>query len=92
MGEIQRHHVTHHLSPELRELLEAIKPGPPGQPMPDPGPDHGPEVEYWAFYDPRQDTPVTAYLDPQNQVRHVPVGRATEVPKTWRRIYLEVKE
>lgn len=43
----------------------------------------------WSFHDPRQGCDVVAYLDPRNLIRHVPITRATDVPKTWRRVWLE---
>lgn len=46
-------------------------------------------LEPWTFHDPRQACEVVAYLDPQNQVRHVPTTRASEVPKAWRRMWLQ---
>ena len=49
-------------------------------------------LEPWAFHDPRQACEVVAYLDPQNQVRHVPTTRASEVPKAWRRMWLQPRE
>lgn len=49
-------------------------------------------LEPWTFRDPQQGCDVVAYLDPQNQIRHVPTTRATEVPKTWRRMWLEPRE
>lgn len=88
MGEIQRHHVTHHMSPELRDLLRraiAERPTPPDTPEPA---TNGPHVELWTFHDPRQACEVAAFLDPDNQVRHVPVSRIPDAPKTWRQIYL----
>jgi hypothetical protein len=92
MGETQRHHVTLHPSPELQKLLAAIRPLPPESPPADPGPDLGPQIEHWTFHDPRQACDVVAFLDPQNQIRHVPAGRAHEVPQTWRRVFIEVRE
>ena len=46
-------------------------------------------LEPWTFHDPRQACEVVAYLDPQNQIRHVPTTRASEVPKAWRRVWLQ---
>ena len=49
-------------------------------------------LEPWAFHDPRQACEVVAYLDPQNQLRHVPTTRASEVPKAWRRVWLQPRD
>lgn len=100
MGDIQRHHVTHHLSAELRDLLKAavvilgkLEPPPaPAAADPEPEPDRGPKIEHWAFHEPQIRRDVVAFLDPQNQVRHVEAARAHEVPSTWRRIFIEVSE
>lgn len=93
MGEIQQH--VHNLGPEtldaMRDMLAALRTG---------GPTHDPscvtaQTPYdlglipWQFHDPRQKVDVVAYVDDRNQVRHVPTTRATEVPKTWQRVWLE---
>jgi len=49
-------------------------------------------LEPWLFYDPHQKIDTMAYVDDRNQVRHVPSNRATEVPKAWRRVWLEPRE
>lgn len=87
--------VEHALDPEaaelLRELVAAFAPPAPAEPRPAQTPyDIG--LEPWAFHDPRQKVDVVAYLDPQNQIRHVPITRASEVPKAWRRVWLESRE
>lgn len=46
-------------------------------------------LEPWSFHDPSQKCDVVAYIDDRNQVRHVPVSRSSEVPKAWRRVWLE---
>ncbi len=99
MGEIQRHHVTHHLSAELRALLKAtvgilgkLEPPPPPAPEATSPDTDTPEIEHWMFYDPRQRCDVVAFLDADNQIRHVPANRAHEVPKTWRRVFIEVED
>lgn len=46
-------------------------------------------LEPWSFHDPGQKCDVVAYIDDRNQVRHVPVSRSSEVPKAWRRVWLE---
>lgn len=46
-------------------------------------------LEPWAFHDPAQKCDVVAYIDDRNQVRHVPASRSSEVPKAWRRVWLE---
>lgn len=46
-------------------------------------------LEPWSFHDPAQKCDVVAYIDDRNQVRHVPVSRSSEVPKAWRRVWLE---
>lgn len=51
-----------------------------------------PRVEPWAIYGPREKETLVAFLDGDNQVRHVPLSRSTEAPKGWRRIYLEVAD
>lgn len=43
----------------------------------------------WQFHSPAHGGDVVAYIDDRNQVRHVPTTRATEVPKTWLRVWLE---
>jgi hypothetical protein len=43
----------------------------------------------WVFHDPRQGCDVMAYVDDREQVRHVPSTRATEVPASWRRVWLQ---
>lgn len=77
-------------APEALEALRALganRSG-PAEPAPAQTPyDLG--LEPWAFHDPRQKCDVVAYLDPQNQLRYVPATRATEVPKTWLRVWLE---
>lgn len=97
MGEIQRHHVTHHASPRLEKMLGeliAAFAATAEAPQPDVEPDDyspvptQPHVEWWTFHDPRQACEVAAFLDPDNQVRHVPVSRIPEAPKAWRPIYL----
>lgn len=46
-------------------------------------------LEPWSFHDPSQKCDVVAYIDDRNQVRHVPVSRSSEVPRAWRRVWLE---
>jgi len=53
---------------------------------------HAPAVEPWAFFSPSHDGDVVSYLDDRNQIRHVPVKRMTEVPRAWRRLYVEVRD
>lgn len=86
MGETQRHIVTHHLSPELRDLLHAIVPDPDVS-IDDPTPAQ-PRLEPWTFYSPVHQRDVYAFVDDTQQVRHVPVDRCNDVPKAWRQIYL----
>jgi len=43
----------------------------------------------WTFHDPQQRCDVMAYVDDREQVRHVPTTRATEVPASWRRVWLQ---
>jgi hypothetical protein len=82
----QRH--VHTLDPEqFQAIINAFtNTFEPATPQPEPLP--APNVVPWTFRDPRQQCEVAAYLDPQNQVRHVPVSRATDVPKTWRPLLL----
>jgi len=49
-------------------------------------------LEPWTFVDPQRRTEVVAYLDDRGQLRHVPTTRASEVPKAWRRVWLEPRE
>lgn len=44
--------------------------------------------EPWQFHSPHDKLDVVAFVDDAQQVRHVPVTRADEVPKAWRRILL----
>jgi hypothetical protein len=46
----------------------------------------------WVFHDPRQRCDVMAYVDDRDQVRNVPTSRATEVPASWRRVWLQPRE
>jgi hypothetical protein len=46
----------------------------------------------WVFHDSRQRCDVMAYVDDREQVRHVPTSRATEVPASWRRVWLQPRE
>lgn len=46
-------------------------------------------LEPWTFHSPSHKADVMAYVDDRNQVRHVPLTRTSEVPKTWRRVWLE---
>lgn len=48
-----------------------------------------PNAEPWRFHSPSAGADVAAYLDDHNQVRHVPTTRVTDVPKHWRRIYVD---
>jgi len=96
MGEIQRH--VHSLSAEtLREIdgivsrvIEAYAPSPAdATAAPTSRNPYDIGLEPWAFHDPKQKCDVVAYIDDRNQVRHVPVSRSSEVPKAWRRVWLE---
>ena len=92
MGEILIEHV-HRFDPNQFENLLALfaPPAPPAEPRPAQTPyDLG--LEPWAFTDPRQQCEVVAYVDGQQQIRHVPTTRASEVPKAWRRVWLEPRE
>lgn len=44
--------------------------------------------EPWTFHSPQEKRDVVAFVDDRNQVRHVPVDRADDVPATWRMILL----
>jgi hypothetical protein len=46
-------------------------------------------LEPWTFHSPSHGGDVMAYIDDRNQVRHVPTTRTSEVPKAWRRIWIE---
>lgn len=46
-------------------------------------------LEPWAFHSPSHGCDVMAYIDDRNQVRHVPTSRTSEVPKAWRRVWIE---
>ena len=78
----------------LVEALKTLRPEP--EPAPDePEPAQTPYdlgLEPWTFHAPRENCDVVAYVDPQNQLRHVPTTRATEVPKSWRRVWLQPRE
>jgi hypothetical protein len=95
MGETAaRQTLTHRLDPDqfstLVDLL-AAKPL-PATPEAAAGTSRNPHdigLEPWSFHDPAQKCDVVAYIDDRNQVRHVPVSRSSEVPKAWRRVWLE---
>lgn len=94
MGETQQpiEHV-HRLDPEQFAAFIAAISTP--VPLDDPRPAQTPYdlgLEPWTFHDPRQACDVVAYLDPQNQVRHAPTTRAAEVPKAWRRMWLQPRD
>ena len=93
MGETIEH--VHRLADDqfedLRELLGRLA-GPPQ--VPADGEMHAVTpydlgLEPWAFHDPRQRVDVVTYVDDRNQLRHVPTTRAGEVPRHWRRVWLE---
>lgn len=92
MGEIQRH--THKLDEaQLDLLLNALRAAlTPPPAAPDDGHARTPYdagLEPWAFHSPTHGGDVMAYIDDRNQVRHVPTTRTSEVPKAWRRIWIE---
>jgi len=70
---------------QLRAIINAIR---PPAPAPVDQSEAADPYEPWTFYDPKRQSEVTAYLDPQNQLRHVPLGQIPDVPKTWRRVLL----
>jgi hypothetical protein len=93
MGEPQEH--IHSFNPtQLKAIIEALTPQAPAPEPPAEAPlltlatllEAG--VEPWTFHDPHQKCDVTAFLDPQHQIRHVPTSRSSEVPNTWRRVLL----
>jgi len=95
MGETQRLEI-HFSDASIQALHDAFRAGrdaerTAAEPTPAQTPyDLG--LEPWTFHDPRQGCDVVAYLDPQNQVRHVPTTRASEVPLAWRRVWLEPRD
>jgi hypothetical protein len=46
----------------------------------------------WTLHDPQLRCDVVAYVDDREQVRHVPTTRATEVPASWRRVWLQPRD
>lgn len=48
----------------------------------------GAHLEPWTFYSPRRSANVAAYVDDQNQVRHVGLDVEAHVPVTWRKVYV----
>jgi hypothetical protein len=96
MGEKPPQRVEIHFASEtVQALAEAFAAGravervavPPVE-TPPAGP-HDVGLELWTFHDPQQKIDVMAYVDDRNQVRHVPVTRASDVPKAWRPVWLE---
>jgi hypothetical protein len=92
MGEIQRH--VHSLNTDQFDaifgvLLRAATPLPAESAASGNRNPYDIGLEPWAFHDPGQKCDVVAYIDDRNQVRHVPVNRSSEVPKAWRRVWLE---
>jgi hypothetical protein len=89
MGETVRH--THKIDDaQFAAFIEAISAplAPPADTVPARTPyDLG--LEPWTFHDPSQKVDVMAYIDDRNQVRHVPTTRTSEVPKAWRRVWIE---
>lgn len=80
----------------LVEALKAARPA-PAEPAPDePESAQTPYdlgLEPWTFHAPRENVEVVAYVDPQNQLRHVPASYGVdEVPKSWRRVWLQPRE
>lgn len=99
MGEIQRIEIS--LSPEATAefartvgALFGARAVPPAEvePQAPPATPYDLGLEPWAFHSPHDRCDVVSYVDDRNQVRHVPVTRATEVPKAWRRVWLEPRE
>lgn len=76
----------------LRELVDAVATPAPPEPMPAPITPADLGLEVWTFHDPHQQTQVAAYIDDRGQLRHVPTNRTTEVPKAWRRVWLEPRD
>lgn len=75
----------------IRELVEQhatarALPAEPAKPATNPL-DLG--LELWSFHSPSAACDVVAYVDDHNQVRHVPTTRVGDVPRHWRRIWLE---
>ena len=48
-------------------------------------------LEPWTFHSPHDQADVVAYVDDRNQLRHVSPSRVSEVPKAWRRVWVEVR-
>lgn len=93
---ITEHVHTHHLADDQFEavvglLMRLVTPL-PAEPEAEPA---GTTTPYelgmhpWQFHSPAHGGDVIAYIDDRNQVRHVPMTRMTEVPKTWLRVWLE---
>jgi hypothetical protein len=49
----------------------------------------GVHVEPWHIFGPREQTIMAAYVDDAAQQRWVPVAREHEVPKGWRKLYVQ---
>lgn len=95
---IQEHVHTHHLADDQFEavvgLLMRIATPLPAEPVPADDEQHATTpfdlgMTPWCFHSPVHGADVVAYVDDRNQLRHVPTTRATEVPKTWQRVWLE---
>lgn len=46
-------------------------------------------IEPWHIFDPRRQAVTAAYLDDANQTRWVPVADELDVPKAWRKLFVQ---
>lgn len=73
----------------LAERLGHAAPPLPAEPEPEAVTPEALGLVPWTFYGPAHKAEVTAYLDDHGQVRHVPLTRTSDVPKAWRKLWVE---
>jgi hypothetical protein len=90
-AEQQGAEVTLRLDPQqLATLVELFAPPPEPQAPAAAETPYDLGLEPFTLYSATHGCDVVAYIDPQKQMRHVPTSRGTDVPKTWRRVWVEV--
>jgi hypothetical protein len=67
----------------------AAKHEPPVEPPPAGDAPPAVHIEPWHVFGPREQATVAAYVDDAAQQRWVRVDREHEVPKTWRKLYVQ---
>lgn len=91
MGETQ-HVVIHFSDASMQALRDAFAAGRVAEPAPPAQTPYDLGLTPWAFHSPSHRCDVVAYVDDREQVRHVPTTRATEVPASWRRVWLQPRD